>query len=253
MKIDVHHPDDEHQSGTLEFFVRDPRCAEHFHAASFKVAEVIAVMNSPLTIDFMVVDSNRCFVLRNHGDRLVLLPSTSFQVLRQILCASKTSLLGGQSDWGWEFDHEFGAATDFALNTDPSTVGFDDFPRGRKSESGAFGFGRVKGFEHAHGGGFIHSASCIDHVHGDTLGGDVGLDVEFTAIGHGFDCVLDQVDQCGLECAAIESNIGEIGIEQFVQMDVLFIGLGLEQIQHNNNLVVERTDRQFHVLHASEA
>jgi hypothetical protein len=109
---------------------------------------------------------------------------------------------------GGKLNHELGASAGFALHIDATSVGFDDFSSGGESEPRAFGFGGVEGFEHAHGSGFIHAAAGIDHVQGDACGRGIGLDDQFAPVGHSFECVFHQVDEGGLQGAAVESDVG---------------------------------------------
>ena len=79
------------------------------------------------------------------------------------------------------------------------------------------------------------------------------MDHEFSAFGHRFDGVLYKVDQGSLESRAIESDIREVSIEEFADVDILFVGLSLKQVQDGLDLVIERADAHFEFLHFCEA
>lgn len=64
------------------------------------------------------------------------------------------------------------------------------------------------------------------------------MDHEFATFGHGFDGVFYEVDQSCLERGAIESYVGQIGIEEFADVNILFVRLGLKEIQYGLDLVV---------------
>jgi len=66
MKLDFQRTDDQHEPGGLQFPIREPGCAQHLHPSSFKVVQVLGVMDSPLPVDFVIVDADGKFVLFQH-------------------------------------------------------------------------------------------------------------------------------------------------------------------------------------------
>jgi hypothetical protein len=71
VEMDVHVADDQERSTILDLPVGDPRGAKHFDPTSFKVIQVLSIVDSTLTVDLMIVDADRYFVLVIHLKNLL--------------------------------------------------------------------------------------------------------------------------------------------------------------------------------------
>jgi hypothetical protein len=66
-ELDLHASDHQEDAALLELQVGESRGSKHLDAASFKVVQVLSVVNAALAIDLVVLDPNFDFMFGFHG------------------------------------------------------------------------------------------------------------------------------------------------------------------------------------------
>jgi hypothetical protein len=97
-EFDLHGSDNQMQSRRFEFAVGKSRGSQHLDSPPLKVSQVLRMMHTPLSIDFMVVDPNRVFVLGQHGLSPLSLRSRCVILVLTLIGRNGYSLLHGSTD-----------------------------------------------------------------------------------------------------------------------------------------------------------
>jgi hypothetical protein len=66
VKLHIHAVDHQQSATFFDIAVGDARSPEHLDASTLKVIQVLSVVNSALTVDFVIVDSDRDLMLLDH-------------------------------------------------------------------------------------------------------------------------------------------------------------------------------------------